>query len=73
MYELIWFRADVTHHVKCISGQHLISSLSPVRFEWNFREAIFKLILKIGGSGIFCEIALRCVSLNLSDDKSVLI
>ena len=35
-----------------------VNSLSPGKFEWNFRYVIFKQILLIDGSGISCEIAL---------------
>ena len=47
---------------------HEFNSLSPGRFERNLRRVIFKLILMIGGWGIFCEIALRWMS-----DKSTLV
>ena len=47
--------------------------VGPGRFEWNFREMIFKLILQIDGWGIHCEITLRRMSLDLTDDKSTLV
>ena len=50
-----------------------INSLSPRRFERNLRKVIFKLILMIGGWGIFCKIALRWMSMDLTDDKSTLV
>ena len=34
---------------------------------------IFKLILMIGGWGIFCKFALRWMSMDLTDDKSTLV
>ena len=34
---------------------------------------IFKINLEIGGWGISCEIALRWISLYLTDDKSTLV
>ena len=43
------------------------------RFESNFRQVIFKQILGIGGLGISCEIALRWMLLDLTDDKSALV
>ena len=47
-----------------------INHLIPGRFEYNFREAIFKLILVIDGSGISNKIAIRWMPQELSDDKS---
>ena len=41
--------------------------------EKKFRYVIFKLILVNDGWGIFCEIALRWISMNLTDDKSTLV
>ena len=40
------------------------------RFDWNLRLAIFKLILIINGWGIYCEIVLMWMSLDLTEDKS---
>ena len=37
------------------------------RFKWNFRQVILNLILVIDEWGIFCEIALRRLSLDLTD------
>ena len=51
----------------------VVNSLAPGKFEWNFRHVIFKQILVIDGWGISCEIALRWISLNLTDDKSTLV
>ena len=48
-------------------------SLAPGRFERNLRKVIFKLILMIYGWGIFCKIALRWMSMDLTDDKSTLV
>ena len=44
------------------------NSLAHGRFERNLRKVIFKLILMIGGWGIFCKIALRWVSMDFTDD-----
>ena len=49
------------------------NSLAPGRFEQNFREMIFKLILVIYGWGISGETALRWMSLDLGDDESTLV
>ena len=52
--------------------QRVINSQAPGRFEYNFRQSIFKLILVIDGWWISWEIALRCtgMSLDLTNDKS---
>ena len=50
-----------------------INSLAPGRFQFNFRQVIFKLILMNGGWGISYEIALRWMPLDLTDDKSTLV
>ena len=51
----------------------LINSLTPDRLEWNFRYAIFKLILVIGAWGKCSKIALRWILLDLTDEKSTLV
>ena len=50
-----------------------INSLVPGKFEWNFRYLIFQIISVIDGWGISCELALRRMSLDLTDDKSTLV
>ena len=52
---------------------HLTLTLGNLK--WNlFRSiVIYKLILVIDGWSISCEIALRCVSLDFTDDKSTLV
>ena len=52
------------------------NSLAPGRFDFDFRYAIFSLILVINGWGVFCEIALRWMLLDVSHltyDKSTLV
>ena len=49
------------------------NSLVPGRFGWNFRQAISKKIFVIDGRGISCEIALRWMSLDFTDDQSTLV
>ena len=49
------------------------NSLAPGKFEWNFRHVIFKQILVINGWGISCEIALIRMSLDFTDDQSILV
>ena len=51
----------------------LVTLLASRRFEWNFTQTIFKLILVTDDSGISCEIALRLMSLDLPDDNSTLV
>ena len=48
-------------------------TLAPGRFEWHFRDVMFKLISVIDGWSISCEIALRLLSLEFTDDKSTLV
>ena len=50
-----------------------INSLAPGKFEWNFRYLILQIISMIDGWGISCELALRWMSLDLTDDKSTLV
>ena len=50
---------------------YTINSLTPGRYEWDFSKAIFNLNLVIDGSCISSEIALRWLSLNLTDGKSI--
>ena len=54
-------------------GNDYINSLAPGRFERNLRKVIFKLILMIGGWGIFCKMTLKLMSMGLTDDKSTLV
>ena len=49
-----------------------LNSLAPGRLESNVREVIFKPMLVIDGWGIPCKIALRCMSLDLTDNKSTM-
>ena len=50
-----------------------LNSLTPGKFEWNFRYVIFKQILLIDGWGIFSEIALIWMSQDFTDDQSTLV
>ena len=54
------------HHI-------FLNSLAPGKFEWNFRYLIFQIISVIVGRVISCELALRWMSLGLTDDKSTLV
>ena len=58
---------------KWITRPWWINSLAPGKFEWNFRYLIFQIISVIDGWVISCELALRWMSLNLTDDKSTLV
>ena len=51
----------------------LFNSLVPGWFERNFRYLIFQIISVIDGRGIACELALRWMSLDQTDDKSTLV
>ena len=50
-----------------------VNLLWPGRFSWNFRWVLFKPITVIDGWDTCCEIALRRMSLDLTDDKSTLV
>ena len=58
---------------KTVSWLFYLNSLAPGKFEWNFRYLIFQIISVIAGWVISCELALRWISLNLTDDKSTLV
>ena len=61
------------NHWLMSSLQGRFNSLAPGKFEWNFRYVIFKQILVIDGWGISSEIALIWMSLDFTDDKSILV
>ena len=50
-----------------------INSLAPGRFQFNFRQVIFKPTLVNGGWEFSYEIALRWMPLDLTDDTSTLV
>ena len=50
-----------------------VNSLTPGKFEWNFRYVIFKWSLVSNGWGISCETALIWMSLDFTDDQSTLV
>ena len=50
-----------------------LNSLWPGRFLWNFRWVLFKPITVIDGWDTCCEIALRKMSLDLTDDQLTLV
>ena len=51
----------------------LFASLVYGRVERNFREVIFHLISVIDGRATSCEIALRCLPLDFTDNKTILV
>ena len=51
----------------------LLNSLAPGKFEWNFRYLIIQTILVIDGRVISCELALRWMSLDVTDGRSALV
>ena len=55
------------------NSQLPINSLAPGKFEWNFRYSILQIISVIDSWAISCELALRWMSLDLTDDKSTLV
>ena len=70
---------DINDKIMCADFAHWlnvrsqVNSLAPNKFEWNFRYAIFKRILVIDVWGISCEIALIWMSLDLTNDQSILV
>ena len=59
--------------LRCSFNTYFVNSLPPGRFQFNFRKAIFRLILVNGGWDISFQIALRWMPLDLTDDKSTLV
>ena len=59
--------------VSAVMTHECVNPLAPGRFESNFRCVIFKLILVIDGCCFLCQIALRWMSEDLTDDKSTLV
>ena len=69
---------NVFESVICIMSNILFSpqcvnSLTPGGFVKKIRFVIFKLILVTNGWGIYCEIALRWISMNPTEDMSILV
>ena len=67
-----WSRGISRYSIESVSVGYL-NSLAPEKFEWYFRYLIFQMIIVIDGWGISCELALRWMSLDLTDDKSTLV
>ena len=71
-----WQQVVLSSHKVRTAGPDLLhkgfNSLAPGR-KWNFSQAVFMLTLVIDSSDFLCEIALRWMSLELSDDKSTLV
>ena len=72
--------AAVSYVISCYIGLfydgiplHLIKFLAPGKFEWRFRYLIFQITSVIDGWGISCELALRVMALDLTDDKSTMV
>ena len=53
-------------------GLHF-NSLAHGKFDWNFRYVIFQGILLIDGWDISCEMALKWMSVDFTDDQSALV
>ena len=47
--------------------------IGPGGLQWNFGNAVLQLIAEIDGWGISCEIVLRLMSLDVTDDGSILV
>ena len=72
---LLMYKSSVIHghHFTSTIFCNKFNSLAPGKFEWNFKYVIFQGNLMIDGWGIACELTLRWMSLNLTDDKSTLV
>ena len=56
-----------------LSWYPILNSLVPGWFQFNIRTVVFKLTLVNGGWDISCEIALRWMPQDLTDDRSTLV
>ena len=70
LYSSYWHATTPIHKLrtKTLHASLVVNSFAPGRCEWNFRNAIIKLMLETGGWSIPSE-----MSLGLTDDKSTLI
>ena len=71
LWIVICFRTS--HYLKQCWLNLTFNSLTPGRFQFNFRKVIFRLTLVNGGWGISYEIVLRWMPQDLTDDKSTLV
>ena len=72
----VWYdmmRGQIWISMLGVTGHCNVRCLAHRRFERNFIYVIVKLILVIGGLSISCEIALRWMSLDITEDKSTLV
>ena len=66
-------KAKAREHWEFSGDQKMeVNSLVPGKSEGNFRYLIFQIISVIDGWAISCELALICMSLDLTDGKSTL-
>ena len=73
-HAIVWTNDGFTFHTFIyVTRPPWVNPLAPGRFEWKFRQVIFKLISVINGWGIFCEMIRRRIWLDLTDDKLTLI
>ena len=63
---MTWYKVLKYGDTSSFLGWKSFNSLAPGRFECKFRQAIFKIILLIDGSGNCCKIALGRMSLHLT-------
>ena len=76
---MAWCRQATSHYLSQgwsrslspygVTRPQCVNSLVRGRLELNFRSVSFKLILVTDGWGISCEITLRWILLDLTDDK----
>ena len=72
LVKLLGCTSHLFNYVVHTLQQHGINSMAPGKFEWNFKYLILQIILVIYGWGISCQLALRWMSINLTD-KSTLV
>ena len=64
---------DMVNSLAFVRYDCKLNSLAPGRFEWNFKYLILQIISVIDGLVISCELAIRRMSLDLTDEKSTLV
>ena len=67
------FKNVICKKIPILFRSQWVNSLAPGKFEWNFMSLIFQIISVIDGWGISCELTLRWMSLDLTNDKSTLV
>ena len=74
-YLEVWCPMMIAIFIMCSFGVYILNfnSLAPGKFQFNFRQVIFKLTLLNGGWGISHEISVRWMPQYLNDIESTLV